>query len=331
VRQTSTYRRALNHYGHESEILVEAHDQNKPFRAGALLSIQRPIPLVGPIVQTAGGIALDNQPDPTVLHDFLVALHDRGKALHACSIRISLLVPEWIGKDKNPIATELISVLQGLHYERKENKGTYYINLAVDSDDALLASFSSHTRRNIRKAFRAGLEVMPSLDAVDFSDFGKAHHSMGHRKGLTPLPSPLIAKVLLPLAQANLGTLFVARLRGMCLNYAFLSTLSQPLYCWGAMRKTSLHDTCPGTGHALHFGAMSHLRALGKCIYDFGGSPGPTPEPTHPNYGVWRFKHEFRGAYVRFLGIWQRTLRPVNTRVIELALRGWHGMSRLRR
>ena len=53
----------------------------------------------------------------------------------------------------------------------------------------------------------------------------------------------------------------------------------------------------------------------------FGGTPGRIPDPAHPNYSVWKFKHEFQGRYVRTLGWWRFTLRPGSSRLLDVSRR----------
>jgi lipid II:glycine glycyltransferase (peptidoglycan interpeptide bridge formation enzyme) len=196
------------------------------------------------------------------------------------------------------------------------------VDLAHASEEALLESFGKNPRRHIRKAMREGMVVERTVDERDFVAFGEAHRSMTARKRLDALPDGFATEVMLPLARAGQGDLFVARYRDVPRNYLFLGTTRDPIYHWGALTEAAKEEGCPQTGQILHYAAMCHYRRLGKPVYDFGGSPGPVPEPTHPNFTVWKFKHEFNGRYVRYLGQWRRTLRPVDSALLEVVRRG---------
>jgi hypothetical protein len=165
------------------------------------------------------------------------------------------------------------------------------------------------------------VEVAPSLDPADFDGFDSALRTMAGRKALERLPEGFSRKVLLPLARKGHGDLFVANFRGEARNYVFASSIGEPIYHWGALAEAGLEPGCPPTGQVIQYGAMCHYRACGKRLYDFGGSPGPDPDPAHPNYGVWRFKHAFGGPFVRYFGTWLRVLRPVRWRALDLLRR----------
>ena len=52
-------------------------------------------------------------------------------------------------------------------------------------------------------------------------------------------------------------------------------------------------------------------------MYDFGGSPGPVPVQGHPNYGVWKFKHEFNCRYVELIDRLTLVLRPAGNLLLN--------------
>ncbi len=320
VRQCSLYARALALYGHRSEILAVRDSER--FRAGALLSIRDPGFGVGPLVRTSGGINLDDPEDHRNLAAFLEALLDRARDLRASTLRVYLNVPRRIGDRSNPAATALEQALRTAGFTFDEPMGTYLVDLSVDSEEALLAGFGKNPRRHIRKAQREGMIVDRTTDPEAFGAFAEAHHAMCQRKGLEPLPERFAAEVLLPLSCAGLGDLFVARYRDVPRNYLYVGAIGNPSYHWGALVDAAREPGCPQTGQFLHYVAMCHYRSLGKPVYNFGGSPGPVPDPAHPNFTVWKFKYEFSGEYVDFFGSWQRTLRPVGKTLLNLARRG---------
>jgi hypothetical protein len=88
---------------------------------------------------------------------------------------------------------------------------------------------------------------------------------------------------------------------------------------WGAVVDAAWEPGCPPTGQALHFSAMCHYRRLGYPFYDFGGTPGPVPDPVDPNYTVWRFKNEFQGRYVEYAGVFTAILDRTGAEALRIA------------
>ncbi len=316
VRQSSFYTRALDLYGHRAEIL--ACEGGVAFTAAALLAIRDPGVGVGPFVRTSGGIALADPADPTTLESFLGALLERASELRASVVEISLQIPRQIGGSPVAYAEPLQAVLRNAGFDFASPLGTYFVDLTADSEDELLKGFGKNPRRHIRKAIREGLVVERTDSPEDHEAFGAAHRGMVGRKGLEVLPEEFAREVLLPLSRAGLGDLYVARYSDVPRNYLYVGATGNPIYHWGALLDAAREKGCPQTGQFLHYTAMCRYRSLGKRIYNFGGSPGPEPEPEHPNFTVWKFKHEFAGDYVHMIGSWQKTLRPVSKAVLDL-------------
>lgn len=317
ARQTSIYARALELYGHRPEILVL--EGGSSFVAGTLLGIKSAGPIGGPLVHASGGIALADPADARALGEILEAILDRSAELRASSVEVSLRIPRSVGERENPAAPELERTVRALGLEPSQPLETYYVDLAKTSDEALLENFGKNPRRHIRKAQRDGLTVESTVDPAVFAAFGETHRLMCRRKGLDPLPNGFPEEVLLPLVLAGHAELFVANFRDVARNYLFAGYTGLPLYLWGALADAAKDDDCPQTGQALHYAAMCRFRALGKPYYDFGGTPGPVPEPSHPNFSVWKFKFEFGVSYVPFLGFWKCDLRPASAAALGLA------------
>ena len=174
--------------------------------------------------------------------------------------------------------------------------GTYVVRIDVD-DEALLKSFSSKCRRDVRKGRRERVAASPSESPEDLRIFCESHESMWKRKGLAPR-SFLGQEGIRALLGRGHFRLFVARYQDRICNMALLDALGVPRYLYGATTEAAFEKGVPPTGQALHFGAMQWFRERGVRHYDLGGSPGPVPEKGHPNYSVWCFKHDFGGQFV---------------------------------
>jgi Acetyltransferase (GNAT) domain len=327
-RQTSFYRAALSLYGHQSEIFVL--EDSGCFCAGCLLDVQYR-GFLGPVIRASGGVALKDPRDRDLLLWFLHALLDHCARLGASSVDLSLRIPKRTGEHENPAAAPLENGLRSEGFRPRDVSGTYVVDLNVASDEALLESLGKNPRRHIRKGLRDGLCVERSTDPRDISEFLATHDRLHRRKRLEVLPKGMADAFLVPLIEAGFADLFVARFKGVPRNYIVIDSINGPVYHWGAIAESAFEDGCPQTGQPLHYGAMRHYRSLGHTEYDLGGSPGPVPDSSHQNFSVWKFKHEFGGRYVSFLGHWQRVLRPMSAAVIEFLRRSSRPTTALRK
>jgi len=315
IKQSLAYRPALALYGCRSEIL--ALEQSGEIVGGTLLAIRDFPPPLGCLVRTSGGLALSDWSDTNLFVRLLKTALDRCQALNASSLEVSVRLVKEVGTASAGI-TKLESALLSLGFELTKGQGTYLVDLNLDSEDSLLKSFGKNPRRHIRKALRDGLIVKRANNEQQFLSFEKAHRAVCGRKKLSPLPRGFFSQVLLPLVQAGYGELFVAYYDGSPRNYVFTGSVGQPIYHWGALANTTQAGGCPQTGQALHYAAMCHFMEIGKPVYDFGGSPGTVPSRGHPNFGVWKFKSEFQGRYVHFLGTWRCRLRPFMSTALDI-------------
>jgi hypothetical protein len=306
VRGTSPYVSALRGFGYDADILaVEVGDR---IVAGGILA-RRGMGLPGAsILRSSGPLVLPNVEDANAAGTLVEAVHEQARACGAATVEVSFRIPL-------ERASTVEEALRAGGFRPLRPQGTYWIDLTRVDDEALIESFPKKVRRDVRKGLRDGVEVAPTLDPADFDAFDRAHATLGSAKGIDALPAGFGRSVLLPMSTAGLGDLLVARFRGVARNFVFIGTTGIPTYTWGALAAEAREEGCPPTGQATQFVAMSRARSAGRSRYDLGGSPGPTPEATHPNYTVWRFKHDFGGAYVTFLGYWSATPRPVVARL----------------
>jgi hypothetical protein len=308
VRQLSLYRKALTMHRHRSEVVVL--QEGERWLAGALLNFRRPVPLLGPSVHTSGGIVLAEGPDADarLLKTFVDGLLEKSGQIGASALEIVVRLPE------SPAS---LSVLAESGFEHQEGIETYVVPLGEGGEEALLQRFARNTRRDARRALRDGLEVERASTPDRFEAFEDTHRRLTERKALDHLPAGMARDVLYPMSRAGQLDLWFASFEGRIRNWLAVGTIGMPTYTWGAFDQAAQDPGCPPTGQALHFVAMKHYASLGAAGYDLGGTPGPVPDPSHPNYTVWKFKHGFGGTHVRFLGLFRRVLRPTHVRVVN--------------
>jgi len=191
-----------------------------------------------------------------------------------------------------------------------KSSGTYIQHIDLE-DDALLNGFKKNVRRDVRRAQREEVRVHVAADADMLDDFYINYQMLFQRKGLQGVPRSIFVEGAQKAMEKGHVRLFYSSCRNVVLNYALVSTIGIPRYLYGASTAAALDSRYPPGGQILQYEMMRWLRDQGKRQYDFGGSPGPIPDPAHPNYGVWRFKASFQGCYVEHYGHWSQVFKPL--------------------
>lgn len=254
--------------------------------------------------------------DSEALDAMLSYLERQARAGRACRIEMQSLYPLTIDGAADPAGAAMLRGLEAHGFARDESShyGTYYVPLTDDA--AMEAAISSPCRRKLRKGLRDGVTVACRTDPAAIDEFIPIYLDMCRRKELRPRGREYLRGIAACL-RVGTAAVFVASYQGKPCNLALVATTGGPVYWLGGMSSDALADNVPHTGQALHFAAMRHLHALGRAFYDFGGSPGAVPKAGHPNYGVWKFKHEFNPRYVECIDRLQRILNPAGNMLME--------------
>ncbi len=159
--------------------------------------------------------------------------------------------------------------------------------------DAILASFHSKTRYNVRLAERRGVRVREGgLDELD-----RCLRATEGRQGVRLPPRShlsLVLEQLGPLARVR-----VAEVRGTTAAAILLARRGRELvYLYGGATGDHREDM---PNHLLHWRAMMEGREEGCTDYDLWGVP-EDDRPDHPWHGLAQFKLGFAGRSVRYLG-----------------------------
>jgi CelD/BcsL family acetyltransferase involved in cellulose biosynthesis len=260
----------------------------------------------------------------------LQELISAARAAGCCRLEARMLYPETIGQKADSMAASCLHALESAHLRRLEGpyKGSYWVTL--QEDEPLLESLSSKCRRDVRKGLREGVTVEMGRSPQALEDFYRHYLNMCVRKGLDHVSEAYIRQGVAPCLEAGLAAVFSSILQGKVCNMALVSLTGRPSYWLGATTPEALSFKTP-TGQVLHFGVMQHLRAMGRKVYDLGGSPGAVPQEGHPNFGVWQFKCEFGGPYVTYLDRFELVLRPVVEQMLSFGLKLREAVKNLRR
>ena len=198
--------------------------------------------------------------------------------------------------------------LEKSRHDVQISRATIIVDLRPD-EDALLASFKPKCRYNIRLAQRHGVTVAPvPLDDESIDTMYSLMASTRDRAGFTLRSKEYFSQYWHLHAAAGQGQLFFASLDGEVLAGVFATYLGRKAwYKDGGSTKEHAAVMAP---HLLQWEVMRWLRARGVEAYDLVAVP-PAAElkPSHPLYGLYRFKSGFSERITEYVGTWDLPIR----------------------
>ncbi len=195
--------------------------------------------------------------------------------------------------------------------------------LPIDRDpEALKASFKPKTRYNLNLAERKGVTVKASKDVATFA---RLAGDTARRQGIH-LPGLAYYQAAIEIFEpADAVRLYLAEHEGDVLGGIMVFRFGKTAYYLFGGSTDLKRELMPN--YLLHWQAFLDFRALGCDTYDWWGVP-EEPAPDHPWFGLYRFKTGFGGETVRYIGLYERVLRPA---VMTLETRAQQLKQRLRR
>jgi peptidoglycan pentaglycine glycine transferase (the first glycine) len=179
--------------------------------------------------------------------------------------------------------------------------------LPIDLEpEALKAGFKPKTRYNLNLAERKGVTVKASKDVQTFARLAA---ETAKRQGIH-LPGAAYYQAAIDLfSPTNSVRLYLAEHEGDVLGGIMVFRFGKTAYYLFGGSSEHKRDLMPN--YLLHWQAMLDFRALGCETYDWWGVP-EEPAPDHPWFGLYRFKTGFGGETVRYIGLYERVLRPAS-------------------
>ncbi|ADN01302.1 lipid II:glycine glycyltransferase FemX [Spirochaeta thermophila] len=187
---------------------------------------------------------------------------------------------------------------------------TVLVDLCL-SDEDLLSSMHHKTRYNLRLAQKKGVVVRE--EGEEALPLWYRMYEETARRDRIAIHSFEYYAHLFRLARTWEGpkprvVLFMAYHEGEPLAGNIMALYRErAVYLYGASRsqKRNLMPT-----YLLQWEAMQWAKGEGALTYDLYGIP-PTPDPSHPMYGLYRFKTGFGGRIVHRAGCWDLPLSPL--------------------
>jgi lipid II:glycine glycyltransferase (peptidoglycan interpeptide bridge formation enzyme) len=169
--------------------------------------------------------------------------------------------------------------------------------------EALRASFKPKTRYNLGLSERKGVTIAESQDVAAFARLSAATARRQH----IHLPGADYYRALLELFGPERARVYLASHEGTLLAGILVARFGRTAYYLFGGSADEGKELMPN--YLVHWQAMQDFKALGCEVYDWWGIPDE-PAPDHPWFGLYRFKTGFGGATVRYLGLYERALRP---------------------
>lgn len=184
---------------------------------------------------------------------------------------------------------------------------TILVNLRPN-EEQILEQMKPKTRYNIKLSLRKGIEVRTvGIEGVDI--WYQLYRETAHRNGLFVNSLDYFTSVFMSQLENNTDDvqvqLLIAYHDNEPLAAMFLVLSShRATYLYGASssEKRNLMPT-----YALQWKAIQLAKANNCTEYDMFGV-APRPEPSHPMYGLYKFKHGFGGEIYHQLGCWDYPL-----------------------
>lgn len=170
--------------------------------------------------------------------------------------------------------------------------------------ESLRAGFKPKTRYNLSLAERKGVRVQQSRDVASFARLAS---DTARRQGIH-LPGVAYYQACLELFEpTDQVRLYLALHEGDTLGGIMVFRFGKTAYYLFGGSTDLKRELMPN--YLLHWQAMLDFKQLGCESYDWWGIP-EEPAPDHPWFGLYRFKTGFGGETVRYVGLYERALRP---------------------
>ncbi|MEU2728020.1 peptidoglycan bridge formation glycyltransferase FemA/FemB family protein [Streptomyces griseoviridis] len=230
---------------------------------------------------------------------------------------------------EDPRAAELADRLRRAGWQRTEPGGedgfaagqpryVFQVPFAGRSLDDVRRGLNQQWRRNVKKAEKAGVEVVRG-GHDDLPAFHALYLETAERDRFLPRPLPYFQRMWTALTAEHPDRmrLYLARHQGEVLSAATMLTVGEHVwYSYGASsgRRREVQPS-----NAVQWRMMADAHGQGAGIYDFRGITDTLEEDNHL-LGLLRFKAGTGGEAVEYLGEWDYPLNKVLHKALGLYL-----------
>lgn len=190
------------------------------------------------------------------------------------------------------------------------------------TDEEMIADFSSHHRRKLRKALKHDLVLQEATTMEAMAEFRRLQVRSRDRRiergeDMRVLDDSYYEELGRKYFKHGLGRVFLATHEEEPVSAAFVSLYNgRALYVYGGSSDDGFQMDAPAF---LFQRTFASCRELGCTEFNLGGVPGGATESDHPSHGLYRFKAGFGGRQVECLSGHTDALRPGLTRLKRVA------------
>jgi lipid II:glycine glycyltransferase (peptidoglycan interpeptide bridge formation enzyme) len=210
------------------------------------------------------------------------------------------------------------AALERLGFRRQEKRGVFRVlqprwvmRIPLGSyggPEELLAALPQKTRYNIHLAERKGVRVVPRTDEDACRLFHDLLAAGARAKGYPVRGIHYHAALWRHCVQAGLGEYLFAQKDETTL--AAIQVLRFGATAWYMYGASTADDRQLMPTYLLQWTGIRRAWDAGCRCYDMRGVYSRTPQPDHPDYGVYDFKRKFNAEMVGFLGEYDLVVRP---------------------
>lgn len=194
----------------------------------------------------------------------------------------------------------------------------FQVPLEGRTEADLLSGFNQLWRRNIKKADKAGVEVVHGT-CDDLPAFHEVYVETAQRDRFTPRGLPYFQRMYRAMTSEDDErlTLYLARHEGRVLAATTMVTVGR--HAWYSYGASSNEGRDVRPSNAIQWAMIRDALARGCAVYDLRGI-SDTLDPDDHLFGLIQFKLGTGGHAQEYLGEWDLPLRPVLAKAFDVYL-----------
>lgn len=194
----------------------------------------------------------------------------------------------------------------------------FQVPLEGRTEADLLSGFNQLWRRNIKKADKAGVEVVHGT-CDDLPAFHEVYVETAERDRFTPRGLPYFQRMYRAMTSEDDErlTLYLARHEGRVLAATTMVTVGR--HAWYSYGASSNEGRDVRPSNAIQWAMIRDALARGCAVYDLRGI-SDTLDPDDHLFGLIQFKLGTGGHAQEYLGEWDLPLRPVLAKAFDVYL-----------
>jgi lipid II:glycine glycyltransferase (peptidoglycan interpeptide bridge formation enzyme) len=181
----------------------------------------------------------------------------------------------------------------------------YVVNLE-EGAQKLWQRIDHNKRRNIKKAMKEGVEIVQSNSHEDLKTYYSMLQASAKRKDFSTYP-PSWFEALWKTYKPELSKVFLAYWKGKSVSGVHIVIQGKTVYALSAGSLPEGWEVRPND--ILHWKAMEWACQNGYSKYDMGTVSEPPPTEESSEWGLWRWKREWKGSLER-IQTFEKTFLP---------------------